>query len=599
MAGNGILGFIEWARRELEEYRRRHDDGAAAPGWAWMMARVLSCCQAHPRGVTEGILLAELFQAWGERERGRGRGRLAENHPVMQMKRRRGARYQHLANAVTVDSILEKKFVSLDAVMEVVVLDIHVLPGSNGYLLTLGDLSSGNTVDHYLHRKFFDMVQDEEGTIKRGRDLRMTGCRLRVGAGSCAPRLLPTEHLVVLLDEDQEHDAMLLGAQFLSDTFSSIQRGAAGDHHIYAKLEKSMETETSGDRRWKTILLVDSEGITVPFVLWNDQVSIANLLSDGSMLALERPFVNCDTMEMGLESGSCTRIYCVPPCLQLEQEVTVASDHETCLGSEVLIPSNPHGAIDLNDFPARLLVKDLRPKMFSLAVYGTVAFVGRQISSAKCRQPFILSINDDTGIIEIELQFMLESWSFGEVYSGQLVFISGLATYTDTGGRMKCSWTESTEGASFVNVSHLTAVISSPCLHSIVPVSRWSGYGQVCRIRVERVELQLHKIHGACGRRVTDESGAWFCSFCTRSCDQASLSFHADVYLFDVGEPGREICAGVDGEAAFNLLQVSPETFRTWPEDEQVMYLLSFDGEEFLVSFFQSQGKLCIGCAVK
>ncbi|EFJ16988.1 hypothetical protein SELMODRAFT_421404 [Selaginella moellendorffii] len=466
------------------------------------MARVLSCCQAHPRGVTEGILLAELFQAWGERERGRGRGRLAENHPVMQMKRRRGARYQHLANAVTVDSILEKKFVSLDAVMEVVVLDIHVLPGSNGYLLTLGDLSSGNTVDHYLHRKFFDMVQDEEGTIKRGRDLRMTGCRLRVGAGSCAPRLLPTEHLVVLLDEDQEHDAMLLGAQFLSDTFSSIQRGAAGDHHIYA--------------------------------------------NDGSMLALERPFVNCDTMEMGLESGSCTRIYCVPPCLQLEQEVTVASDHETCLGSEVLIPSNPHGAIDLNDFPARLLVKDLRPKMFSLAVYGTVAFVGRQISSAKCRQPFILSINDDTGIIEIELQFMLESWSFGEVYSGQLVFISGLATYTDTGGRMKCSWTESTEGASFVNVSHLTAVISSPCLHSIVPVSRWSGYGQVCRIRVERVELQLHKIHGACGRRVTDESGAWFCSFCTRSCDQASLSFHADVYLFDVGEPGREICAGVD-----------------------------------------------------
>ncbi|XP_024530716.1 uncharacterized protein LOC9646035 [Selaginella moellendorffii] len=476
MAGNDILGFIEWARKELEEYRRRHDDGAAVPGWAWMMSRVFSCCQAHPRVVTEGILLAELFQAWGERERGRGRGRLAENHPVMQMKRTRRARYQHLANAVTVDSILEKKFVSLDAVMEVVVLDIHVLPGSNSYLLTLGDLSSGNTVDHYLHRKFFDMVHDEEGTIKRGRDLRMTGCRLRVGDGSCAPRLLPTEHLVVLLDEDQEHDAMLLGEQFLSDTFPSIQRGAAGDYHIYAKLEKSMETETNGDRRWKTILLVDSEGITVPFVLWNDQVPIATLLSDGSMLALERPFVNCDTMEISLESGTCTRIYCVPPCLQLEQEVTVASDHETCLGSEVLIPRNPHGAVDLNHFPAR----DLRPKMFNLAVYGTAAFVGCQISSAK--QPSILSINDDTGIIEIELQFMLESWSFGEVYSGQLVFISGLATYTDTGERLKCSWTESTEGASFVKVSHLTAVISSPCLHSIVPVSRWSSYGQVGEI---------------------------------------------------------------------------------------------------------------------
>ncbi|EFJ17653.1 hypothetical protein SELMODRAFT_420948 [Selaginella moellendorffii] len=290
--------------------------------------------------------------------------------------------------------------------MEVVVLDIHVLPGSNSYLLTLGDLSSGNTVDHYLHRKFFDMVQDEEGTIKRGRDLRMTGCRLRVGAGSCAPRLLPTEHL----GEDQEHDAMLLGAQFLSDTFPSIQRGAAGDYHIYA--------------------------------------------NDGSMLALERPFVNCDTMEISLESGTCTRIDCVPPCLQLEQEVTVASDHETCLGSEVLIPRNPHGAVDLNHFPAR-------------------------VSSGKG--------------LETEDVQPCSLWSFGEVYSGQLVFISGLATYTDTGGRLKCSWTESTEGASFVNVSHLTAVISSLCLHSIVPVSRWSGYGQVCRVRLERVELHLHK----------------------------------------------------------------------------------------------------------
>ncbi|XP_024542167.1 uncharacterized protein LOC9647755 [Selaginella moellendorffii] len=118
-----------------------------------------------------------------------------------------------------------------------------------------------------------------------------------------------------------------------------------------------METETNGDRRWKTILLVDSEEITVPFVLWNDQVPIANLLNDGSMLALERPFVNCDTMEISLESGTCTRIDCVPPCLQLEQEVTVASDHETCLGSEVLIPRNPHGAVDLNHFPARFMVQ--------------------------------------------------------------------------------------------------------------------------------------------------------------------------------------------------------------------------------------------------
>ncbi|PRQ39429.1 hypothetical protein RchiOBHm_Chr4g0425061 [Rosa chinensis] len=79
-------------------------------------------------------------------------------------------------------------------------------------MLSLGNFWSTNTIDLYLHRK----------------QIFLTGCHLHpaAGGGSRCPRLLPTEYLVILLDEDDDGDAMLLGAQFCSDSFSSISPDA-------------------------------------------------------------------------------------------------------------------------------------------------------------------------------------------------------------------------------------------------------------------------------------------------------------------------------------------------------------------------------------
>ena len=47
------------------------------------------------------------------------------------------------------------------------------------------------------------MVDVNNGVLKKGREIRLTGCRLRtaVVSRSSQMRLLPTEYLVVLLDE--------------------------------------------------------------------------------------------------------------------------------------------------------------------------------------------------------------------------------------------------------------------------------------------------------------------------------------------------------------------------------------------------------------
>lgn len=86
-----------------------------------------------------------------------------------------------LSNTVTIDSIYEKNFLSLNSVLEAVIVDVFVLPGSlsfgkvwcnlmccynsvvdiaslfvlgtNIYMLSLGDFWSTNTIDLYLHRR--------------------------------------------------------------------------------------------------------------------------------------------------------------------------------------------------------------------------------------------------------------------------------------------------------------------------------------------------------------------------------------------------------------------------------------------------------------
>uniref|UniRef100_A0A0V0HW61 Putative ovule protein n=1 Tax=Solanum chacoense TaxID=4108 RepID=A0A0V0HW61_SOLCH len=107
-----------------------------------------------------------------------------------------------LPNTVTIDSIYEKKFLSLNSVIEAVIIDTYILPGTNIYMLHLGDFWSSNTIDLYLHRRFYSLADPKNGILKKGREVFLTGCRLRTATGGSGhARLLPTEYLVILLDE--------------------------------------------------------------------------------------------------------------------------------------------------------------------------------------------------------------------------------------------------------------------------------------------------------------------------------------------------------------------------------------------------------------
>ncbi|RWR94299.1 Nucleic acid-binding proteins superfamily isoform 1 [Cinnamomum micranthum f. kanehirae] len=582
------------------------------------------------------------MQAWNEQPRAATSKRTSECIIHLRKKHRR----MRLPNTITIGSIYEKKFLSVNSILEAVVLNAYLLPGTDIFMLNLGDFWSSATMDLYLHRKYYHLVDPNHGLLKKGREIFLTGCHLRsTMEGPGSPRLLPTEYLVILLDEDEDEDAMLLGAQFCSDSFSSISLDAVKDGASYSLFARqghlrlffmlqsiptqcTLLIETIGSleihgkfccSQRKEIILVDNDGVKIKFILWGEQVLLANLFSVGSMLALDRPFIACsDTQasdEICLEYGSATQLYLVPVSLQQEQ-VLVASTQNRFQGSrlsdvlgqsqglkvsQVALPCDSQGSIDFSNYPFQTVsaysfpysfkllqsfIVDLRDKMTGISLYGTVRNISRVSNTADVI--FSMTIEDTSGSVVAKLHFV-RSWSVGRLGLGHTIFISGLTCSVTKQKMLEVSWFEKDVGASFVNLSYLPALLNSSCLHKLSHLSDIAGHKNmthVCSVRLDQIEyhnLNSRFLHTHCGQFVNEKSdGFLVCNFCCCTCDGEIIrSFYLEVTLAD--ESAKVLC-WCTGQTAAELLQISPDEFYELPEDEQAMYLYTLENERFTVA---------------
>ncbi|PPS16781.1 hypothetical protein GOBAR_AA03786 [Gossypium barbadense] len=599
-----------------------NEEGYNGAGWSWIASRILKTCISYSSGVTAAILLSDLSQAWSEQRRVGGSKKRPEIIDQMKRKHRRAK----LPNTVTIDSIYEKNFLSLSSVLEAVVVDAHVLPGTNIYMLTLGDYWSSNTIDLYLHRRYYDLVDPPNGILKKAREIFLTGCYLRTAKEGCgSPRLLPTEYLVILLDEDLDDDAILIGAQFCSDSFSSISHAGVKNGVSYSLIESitSLEIlEQCGGLQRKQITLVDNDGVKLRFLLWNEQVILANLFSVGSMLALDRPYIAIaaesalETSELFcLEYGTATQLYLVP-FVQHEEQVCLSSTQNRTQGSklhaaadptqgpkvsQVSLPCDSQGSIDFSNYPFQLFVADLHGKMTGISLYGVVRDVFRERETAGVI--FLLKLEDSTGSIWAKLHFS-QSWYF------------------------ELSWCETDDGASFINLSCLPALVNSSCLHKLSrlsDLSRRRNPMHICRVWIDQVDhchVTTRFSHAPCGHFVKEmPSGAVQCSFCHCDCD-SEVVMRAFYLKLTLADKNTKIFAWCTGQTAMELLQISPDEFyelsevramqldnhdtllrslgrvsvghtayisgltcsKTKQDDEQVMYPSSLENERFIVA---------------
>ncbi|XP_031250574.1 uncharacterized protein LOC116108466 [Pistacia vera] len=621
-----FLSLIEYARSALwpeEEEAGGYDPNnigseTGGAGWSWIASRILKTCIAYSSGVTVAILLSYLSQAWNEQHR----AGVPKKRPEIINQLKKKHRRTKLSNTVTIDSIHEKKFLSLNSVLEAVIVDVFVLPGTNIYMLTLGDFWSSNTIDLYLHRRYYELVDPHNGTLKKGREVFLTGCYLRTArAGSGSPRLLPTEYLVTLLDEDQDDDAILLGAKFCCDSFSSISLDAVNNgasYSLYARIESIGLLEIQGafgSLQGKQITLVDTDGVRLKFLLWGEQVLLANLFSVGSMLALDRPYVASSeesALETGdkfcLEYGSETQLYIVP-FIQHEEQVCVALTQNRHQGSRLLtavdpsqspkvsqvtLPCDSQGSIDFSNYPFRFLISDLRDRMTSISLYGVVTDISRKQNTAEL--VFSLKIEDITGAVCAKLHFA-EFWSLGRIGLGHVVYISGLSCSKTKQNCIEVQWFEKDDGASVINISCLPALLNSSCLHKLSCLSNLSNsnsYMHICRIWLNQIDhcyVNTRFSHALCGHFVNEKpNGALECSFCHCNCNAEIVrTFHLKITLAD---ERSKVSAWCTGQTATELLQISPDEFYELPEEEQAMYPSSLENERFMVALVNGKRQI-------
>ncbi|KAL6990071.1 hypothetical protein U1Q18_015820 [Sarracenia purpurea var. burkii] len=578
-----FLQFIDYAESVLSSDQDEGKDESNGPGWSWIASRILKTCIAYSSGVTSAILLSDISQAWNEQQKFGASRKRPECINQLKKKHKRAK----LPNTVTINSIYEKNFLSLNSILEAVIIDTFLLPDPNN------------------------------GILKKGREVFLTGCYLRpASGGSGYPRLLPTEYLVILLDEAEDDDAMLLGAQFCSDSFSSISLDEANQgvsYSLYSRIEciGSLEIQGKyGSLQRKQITLVDNDGSRLKFLLWGEQVLLANLFRVGCMLALDKPFIASSVdsavetcREICLEYGSATQLYLVP-FIQHEEQVSVALTQNRYHGSKLLsvlepsqelkvsqfvLPCDSQGSIDFSNYPFRTFVVDLRDKMTSISLYGVVTDIIREIDASESEVIFSLRIEDATGAIWAKMHFV-NLWSLGRLGLGHTVYISGL---TCSMRRKKCLevlWFENDVGASFINLSRLPALLSSPCLHKLSYLSHLSSQTSsthICRVWLDQIEhchVNTRFSHAICAQFVSKPtSGTVECNFCHSVCCDAEVvrTFHLKITLAD---ETTKVLAWCTGQTATELLHISPDEFCELHEEEQIMYPSSLENERFTVA---------------
>ncbi|KAF8387640.1 hypothetical protein HHK36_026293 [Tetracentron sinense] len=620
---DAFLRFVDYARSMFSPEENRDSNGNgednAGPGWSWIVSRILKTCKAYSSGVTSAILLSDLSQAWNEQHRAGA----PKRRPECITQLRKSHRRTRLPHTVTIDSIYEKNFLPVNSILEAVILDAFLLPGTNIYMLSLGDFWSSSTIDLYLHRRYYDLANPDNGILKKGREICLTGCCLPTpNVELIVIYLLFTFFFFLFLIQDQDDDAMLLGAQFCSDSFSTISLDAVkngASYSFYAK-QSSIDTRIQKSNKKahkKKVVGQLGHGRASCFLLTIEGRLRSNGFSCGMvrriMLALDRPFIAsaieaCE--ELCLEYGSATQLYLVP-FIQHEEQVCVASTQNRYQGlrlsntlvqsqdpkvSQVTLPCDSQGSIDFSNYPFQSFVINLRDKMTSISLYGVVTNIFRERNTAETI--FSLKIEDTTGALLAKLHFP-RSWSLGRLGLGHTVYMSGLTCSMTPQKLVEVSWFEKDAGASFVNLSCLPALLNSSCLHKLSYLSDLTSkknITHICLVRLDQIEhchVNTRFSHSLCGHFVNEKPGGFVeCNFCHCNCDAAVVrTFHLKITLAD---EVTKVFAWCTGQTATELLQISPDEFYELPEEEQAMYPSSLENERFTVALVNCQ-RQCYG----
>ncbi|KAI8909946.1 hypothetical protein DFJ77DRAFT_512833 [Powellomyces hirtus] len=427
------------------------------PQWSWVAKKLVCLLAEYPSGLTKSIINAELEMQWDD-----ARGQL-----------RKGSTKKYR----TLDSLSDGKSISPDSMFEAPVVDVKMLPGTRTCILTLACCDSARSLEMYLHQKYCFVAEDLSLDFLSHRQVRITGAR-SVTTPIGKTRLLPTEHMVFMLNELQ--DRQFLVERFMDSLSHLIRFENDGTLQLgvlvkVIRIEHARPACTNGRFKRLDVHVSDASGKEACLILWDEQIGLASLFAKNDSLAMWRPYTagnwaykqNVGQDVVTMECGSQTVIFCVPLDNAESDPPASATQNGNTFAS----------TMDVTQYSDRMMISEIASRMIDVTLFGRVVeVVGNdpfQMDGVKSDR-YGVRIADSSGQCDVTLWDDLGRSAIGSLSCGDWLLITkaavepGLRMETVGSRRKKYTVLARAEIGTVVwNVTAMVGFIASPHLRKI------------------------------------------------------------------------------------------------------------------------------------
>ena len=365
--------------------------------WSYVASEIVTLLLNYPTGVTESVILTELLTAVSLPYK--IRDCLASNQSNKHEKGRQ----------TSISELCETKEVDLLCHVECCIqLASRYNYEGTTRIVSLVDRIYGSdehdkstpAMDMYLHQKAACM----EHYIFQY-PLLMTNLRIRKVEECGKYRLLPTEYFMPVLDSDTDKD-------FIASMFGTLEGlldKESSPHvtrNVFVTITEISELETIcspffDSAEYIVLGLIDSNHVKINFILWDEAVAFARLMSVGDSFGIKDPFLVNDKGGMHLEYGPATIFFSIRTKLVPEKVLSQAQPyHMKC------VKKTSDGKLDFKLYPCQVMSNAVTKDCINISLFVVVRSVSHGESfcfNAIKGIKFSMEVYDNYGAIQVEV----------------------------------------------------------------------------------------------------------------------------------------------------------------------------------------------------
>ena len=402
----------------LVEKKRQNESKVCT--WSYVSKKLIALLQRYPTGLTEAVILSELMAG------------LHQSSKVKGVIGSKASNERECNRVISVSEINETKQVELSCYLECYIYPSDKENPAGTKVVKLIDKTyRGNnldekapTIEMYLHQKASCIEQ-----VLCKYNFRMTNLRIHKVEKHRVYRLLPTEYIMPLLD-------LTIDKNFINEKFGTLEGILEEDsfphytRNVFVTIKKMSPIETMhnpyGDSIKKIMIgLVDSNGIQIDLILWDEAIAFKRLISVGDSLGIEDPFLVKDEGNVHLEYGPATVFFAIPA--EIDSEIVLSQAQSTAVAS---VRRTVDGKLDFDMYPYKYVSSDVMKNCININFAGVVQDVSQKDlfhSNGIEGHKFEVEVLDDYGVLKVHV-YDSEMTLHEKLHVGQMLLIENIHT---------------------------------------------------------------------------------------------------------------------------------------------------------------------------